>query len=551
MKIPCSIYLIAGNEEAHIGRCIESFKPLTDDFVVCIARGNLAPDRTEEIAKEKGARIVHYENIKKDWPHIDDFASARNLAMDACKNEWRMWVDADDVAADNAEEVLQEGLRLAEERDSSIICWRYWVENAGLNPIREMAVKRGRGRWKNRVHEALEPDDRNKLLAIDKVMRIHRPITDKKDSADRNHRILADELKEAPFHLYYTHQEYFLRGNVEKAIELGERALAFPDLDETLKYELLTNMGRVSPEGKRLRYFGEAIALNPNRREAYFYLMAEYSQKGDWLKAWHAGRAGMAMPRPTAHYWNQVKAIYEWQLLDGYRIASICHNQKEEAEKVKNLYPKPRISIVHATRGRPQQAFARRLQWLGLAEKPLEIEWLFMVDEDEKVDYTPHDAIRVNPGGIINAWNAGAKLAKAPIIIQMSDDWSPPRYWDALICSKFDNVEAERVLAVSDGLRTDKLLCMAIMTQKRLRKQGGYMFHPSYQESDGIYSDNEFTDRAYQDDCVIEARDIVFRHENPLFTAGQPDDLIKNHNKPEFYEKGKSIYEKRKADSWR
>ena len=295
---------------------------------------------------------------------------------------------------------------------------------------------------------------------------------------------------------------------------------------------------------------GEAIALNPNRREAYFYLMAEYSAKGDWMKAWHSGRAGMTMPKPTQHYWNQVKAIYDWQLLDGYRIASICHNQKEEAEKLKNLYPAPRISIIHATRGRPQQAFARRLQWLSLAEKPLEIEWLFMVDHDEAVDYTPHDAIRVNPGGIINAWNEGSKIAKAPIIVQMSDDWSPPRYWDALICSKIDNVEAERVLAISDGLRTDKLLCMAILTQKRLRKQGGHMFAPEYQESDGIYSDNEFTDRAYEDDCVIEARDIVFRHENPLFTGGKPDDLIRNHNKPEFYEKGKAIYEKRKADSW-
>ena len=116
-----------------------------------------------------------------------------------------------------------------------------------------------------------------------------------------------------------------------------------------------------------------------------------------------------------------------------------------------------------------------------MAEKPLEIEWIFVADHDEACDYTPHQAIRCNPGGIINAWNYGAKQAKGEILVQMSDDWSPPRYWDALICSKIDNVEAERVLAVSDGLRTDKLLCMAILTQKRLRKQGGYMFHPDYQ----------------------------------------------------------------------
>jgi hypothetical protein len=91
---------------------------------------------------------------------------------------------------------------------------------------------------------------------------------------------------------------------------------------------------------------------------------------------------------------------------------------------------------------------------------------------------------------------------------------------------------------------------MAIMTQNRLEKQDGYMFHPEYQESDGIYSDNEFTERAYGDGVVIEAKHIQFKHENPLFTGGKPDDLIKHHNKPEFYERGKAIYEKRKAANW-
>jgi len=550
MKYPISLYLIAGNEEAHIERCIKSFAPLAKEVVVCIARGSATPDKTEEKALALGARVIHYKNKKSDWPHVDDFAAARNTALEACENDWSIWVDADDVMADDGEKILEEGIDEAERRGSEIVCFRYMVENAGLNPIREMALRKGCGQWKNRVHEALEPNDRNKLLAIDKVLRIHRPLTSKADSANRNHKILADELKDVPFHLYYQHQEFFLRGNIEQAIAVGEKALVFPDLDETLKYELLCNLGRCSPPDKRFKYLGEAIAVNPIRREAYFYLMVEYSGRGDWPKAWHSGRACMAMPKPQLHYWNQVHAIYEWQALDAYRVASICHGQKEEVQKLNNFYPKPKISVVHATRGRSQLAFQRKMQWLALAKEPLAIEWLFMVDHDEALDYTPHEGKRVNPGGIINAWNEGAKLAKGDIIVQMSDDWSPPRYWDALISHRMGNPGAERVLAISDGHRTDKLLCMAILTQKRLRRQGGYMFHPSYQESDGIYSDNEFTDRAYADDCVIEAKDIIFMHENALFGHGQPDDQLKNHNKPEHYEKGKAIYEKRKANNW-
>jgi hypothetical protein len=107
------------------------------------------------------------------------------------------------------------------------------------------------------------------------------------------------------------------------------------------------------------------------------------------------------------------------------------------------------------------------------------------------------------------------------------------------------------VLAISDGLRTDKLLCMAIMTKKRLEKQGGYMFHPDYQESDGIYSDNELTESSLRKmGLLLSAREIQFKHENPMFTGGNPDEQLKNHNKPEFYQKGKAIYEKRKANNW-
>ena len=76
------------------------------------------------------------------------------------------------------------------------------------------------------------------------------------------------------------------------------------------------------------------------------------------------------------------------------------------------------------------------------------------------------------------------------------------------------------------------------------------MFHPEYQESDGLYSDNEFTDLAYLDQVIVEARHIQFKHDNPLFNGGNADDQLKNHNKPENYQKGKAIYERRKENNW-
>jgi hypothetical protein len=414
-----------------------------------------------------------------------------------------------------------------------------------------MVSLKGKCKWKNRVHEMLVAEDQSKIFGIDKVVRVHNPKGYKKTSADRNFEILKDTLEPTPNALYYTQQEHFLTQNWAECLKYGKLAIQFQELEDTLRYDVLCNMGRCAPTGEeKLKYLGEAIAIQPDRREAHYWMAVEYSARGQWAKVWGAARAAMSLPRPTAHYWNLVEAIYQWQSLDIYETASVCVGKKDEAEKMKKARPAPKISIIHATKGRPQIAWQRRQQWLMLAKNPLEVEWLFVVDHDDPQDYTPHQAIRCNPGGIVNAWNYGAKMAKGDILVQMSDDWSPPRHWDALISNAIGATNEEKVLAISDGLRTDKLLCMAILTQKRLEKQDGCMFHPDYQESDGIYSDNEFTERAYSDGVVIEAKHIQFKHENPLFTGGKPDDLIKHHNKPEFYEKGKAIYEKRKAANW-
>ena len=552
MKNPLSVYLICGSNEAdYLQRVLKSFKPIAKEFVVCLAGGTNSTSQEEKIALDFGAKVVHYKNQKDGWNHIDDFAGARNTALQACSEKWAMWVDADDEMQPGAEAIIDEAINQAEQRDAQLIAFRYLVENAGLIPLREMVSLKGKCRWKNRVHEMLVAEDQTKIFGVDKVVRIHRPNGYKKTSADRNFTILKDVLEPTPNALYYTQQEYFLSQNFSKCLEIGKLAIQFPELDDTLRYDVLCNMGRCAPAGdEKLRYLGEAVAIQPDRREAHYWMAVEYSARGQWHKAWGSARAAMSLPRPSQHYWNLVEAIYQWQSLDIYETASVCVGKIEEAQKIKNSRPAPRISVIHATRGRPQIAWQRRQQWLMLAQKPLEIEWIFAVDHDDPIDYTPHQAIRCNPGGIINAWNHGVKQAKGDILIQMSDDWSAVKGWDALISNAIGPTSEEKVLAISDGFRTDKLLCMAILTRKRLEKQGGFMFHPDYQESDGIYSDNEFTERAYNDGVVIEAKHIQFKHENPLFTGGNPDDLIKNHNKPEFYEKGKAIYEKRKAASW-
>jgi hypothetical protein len=204
-----------------------------------------------------------------------------------------------------------------------------------------------------------------------------------------------------------------------------------------------------------------------------------------------------------------------------------------------------KISVCHATRGRPQEAINARILWMKKAADPASVEWIYSVDDDDpKADMLKNWGIVKGKGGCIAAWNRAAEVARGEIIIQGSDDWDPPLHWDKIISDRIGDTSKTKVLAISDGHRKDDLLCMAILTKARLQDQGA-MFAAEYDACSGIFSDNEFSKRAAYDGVIIPAKDIVFTHNNPLFTGAAQDAEFKRHNAKENYELGEKIFKER------
>ncbi|MEP6564107.1 MAG: glycosyltransferase [Mesorhizobium sp.] len=75
------------NEAAFLGNCLDALEGKVDEIVV-VDTGST--DNTASIAKSKRARLLHFE-----W--IDDFAAARNFAIDAATGDWILYIDADEV----------------------------------------------------------------------------------------------------------------------------------------------------------------------------------------------------------------------------------------------------------------------------------------------------------------------------------------------------------------------------------------------------------------------------------------------------------------------
>lgn len=103
MTIPVSVVIIAKNEEDNMADCLASVKGWADEVVVV---DDNSTDRTVDISKKAGAQVVHRT--------MDNEGIHRNWAASRARNEWVLYLDAD-------ERVTPE---LQEEIDRTLPCTR-------------------------------------------------------------------------------------------------------------------------------------------------------------------------------------------------------------------------------------------------------------------------------------------------------------------------------------------------------------------------------------------------------------------------------------------
>lgn len=231
----------------------------------------------------------------------------------------------------------------------------------------------------------------------------------------------------------------------------------------------------------------------------------------------------------------------------------------------------PTISVIHASRGRPEKAAAAIAMWRDRASNPKQVEYILSVDQDDstRFDMQLGDCSRGfgafllvdnKNKGSAEAWDFGAKFSRGELLVQAQDDVEPPQNWDALLLLKlreqpydggpdgWKNLPA--FIAVADGYRNVRLCCTAIMNRARYEQQGEFL-HAGYKS---VYSDDEVTVRAYADAAngkctLIEARDLVFLHRHHYHDKSVPmDATYERENSAEAYALGSALFMQRNAD---
>ena len=200
-----SLCMIVRDEEAVLGRCLDSVADCVDEIIV-VDTGSV--DGTREVAARYTRQIY-------DFVWVDDFAAARNAAFGYATMDYCMWMDADDILLDDDRQAFRQ---LKEQLDGSadVVMLPYQtLDGEGhvvLSYNRERLLRREAGFcWQGRVHEAIVPSGN---ILYGQAAITHCPVG-KKDSG-RNLRIyramLAQGMALGPREQYYYGRELYDHG---------------------------------------------------------------------------------------------------------------------------------------------------------------------------------------------------------------------------------------------------------------------------------------------------------------------------------------------------
>ena len=549
-----SLCIITGNVGAPMmNRFLDDFSQLADEIIVIRAIGQQPPDESLAIAAGRGCITGDYLNAPAhaDWPHVDDFAAARNQAWSLATGDWVMWADTDDRLTPAAAQAIRRTVEEQGERFDMLIT-PYAVPDVGLldNP-RERVVRRGIAHWTQPVHECLEPlvpgtTWRTASCAAGVITHDPGP----RPPAARNGRNLRIIESIPPAQLttslrYHLYAELFAIGRKGDGARAAEQFLLLADAGPVERFECALSLSMVVEDpADKAQWLQLAWHECPHRREPLVLLSNLALNADDPTRAESYLRAAAGLPLPQPAPWNLRRKMWGWQFVQEQARVLRTQGHFAKAEALEGNHFRRhagRISLLHATRGRAQQAIETRALWLERAADPDAIEHIFGLDPDDAegpaLGGFRHIIQDTSAGGPCGAWNIAATVAAGEVFVQVSDDMIPPQGWDLSILASLADTTAPAVLRVSDGHRTDGLIVLAIVTRAWWRQEG-HFFHPAFFS---MFSDNWLTERAQKESAIVEAPHLVFEHRHPVFTGEPMHPTTANSNSLIHYATGAKI----------
>ncbi|MGN9167467.1 glycosyltransferase family 2 protein [Paenibacillus jamilae] len=209
MKPTISLVMIVKNEANTLKRCLDSVVKYVDEIVI-VDTGST--DDSKKIAESFHARIIDYT-----WKN--DFAAARNFALEQSTGDWNFVLDADEYVSNDCMESLQNFITYHRNAIGKIKRIDKFAGTDGIN-YEQIYISRlfpSHCRFTGKIHEQVESD----LPRIKLDIEIQHDGYFQQTKSDRNIPILKEVIAQQPDDPYY----HFHIAKEYRGLEDHEQAL--------------------------------------------------------------------------------------------------------------------------------------------------------------------------------------------------------------------------------------------------------------------------------------------------------------------------------------
>ncbi|GIV05111.1 MAG: hypothetical protein KatS3mg016_0686 [Fimbriimonadales bacterium] len=372
--VKITLSMIARNEAPYLEDCLKSVQGVVDEIVLVDTGSD---DDTPRIAERFGAKV-----IRAEWHN--DFAAARNIALQHSTGDWILVLDADERLTPESKQAILNAARhpqfvgyyleiLNEIRDGDIFMHRI------VRLFRRLPGLR----WEGAIHEQITPslvERQGRIATVHAQIRhlgYRGEIMTRRDKIRRNIEIIQRQLEREPddlFHKFNLANTYFTAGEYEQAAYWAEQVCPYLRGDEDYAGQIwadwigaLLNLQRYE---EALQVGADALARgieNPmiHHTLALVYLQTGYYQKAlEMLEAARetAIRIGLLAPDGEtlltgSSYVGDVGVVtYKWRFAYGRALRGLGRYEEASALYQRLLQERPNDPILLLDYGQLLQA---------------------------------------------------------------------------------------------------------------------------------------------------------------------------------------------------
>lgn len=268
-------------------RAIQSVKNNVNRVYITLT----GPDETAELPKNEGNIFYSYFQWK------DDFAAARNFNFSQSKDQWLLWLDADDVLinAQNISQVVQ----AAEDNGVKAVFLKYLYDHDTRGNVTmwhwkiRLVRNDQHGSWRGKIHEDFLQDRKVKWSKDETLWVDHRTtISRGEESVKRNLAILMKEYDEQGENkdartLFLLGTAFLQTAQFDAAEEAYNKYLEISGWPEE-RYDAYQRLGDIRSglkDFKKAReYYLAGATESPQWPDSYFNVAKSYAGEEEWQK---------------------------------------------------------------------------------------------------------------------------------------------------------------------------------------------------------------------------------------------------------------------------